>query len=615
VTRLLAILVAAALLAVAFAGALARAGVETRYYTLVSGQLFGVILLVVLVSSLFTLLYLLAFGRLGRRFIADRFPVFVGWTMLRSHRVTPTPASRVASAWHAAASRGRVPALKDLLVAALLGGGVLLLAERRLWNALSAAMSPGFVAVLRIALLSIAAYLAIRSAIAMVGWRSASAPVPRMRTRTAVTLPTFISIVGVSIGIWALIVVLSVMHGFEEDLRDKILRTNAHIVVEPQDSAGVIGDPFLAEDSVRQVPGVVEANAYAYGEVMMASSTNISVNVIVKGIAPEFLVSSEQIAGRVAPGDIRWLDAPEALVSDRSRYPLTAELDFERAHDLDDEDGAPDPGRRRARRPPEVLPGVLLGAELAVSLNADVGSEVQLISPDGDVGPTGLRPKLKTFRVAGIATTGMYEYDQKLAWMALDDAQHFFGLGSDLNRLEVRLVSAEDTAGALAAIRTRLGPGLHVTDWKTRNKSLFSALALERVVMFMVLGFIILVASLLIVSSLVMLVVEKSRDIAIIKALGASHGGVVRTFLVIGGVIGVIGSASGVTLGVATSLAIKYLGVPLPDEYYISSLPVQLDPLEVGLVALAAFGICLLATLYPSREAAAMKPVEGLRHG
>ncbi len=614
-TRLLAILLAAAALAIAFAAALARAGVETRYYTLVSGQLFGVIVLVVVVSSLFTLLYLLAFGRLGRRFIADRFPVFVGWTMLRSHRVAPTPASRLASGWYAAASRGRGPALKDLALAAALGAAVLLLAERRTWNALSAAMSPGFVAVLRIALLTIATYLAIRAAIALIGSRSASAPVPRVRTRTAVTLPTFISIVGVSIGIWALIVVLSVMHGFEDDLRDKILRTNAHIVVEPQDSAGVIGDPFLAEDSVRRVPGVVEANAYAYGEVMMASSTNISVNVIVKGIAPEFLASSEQLAGRVAPGDIRWLDTPEALVSDRSRYPLTAELEFESAHGLDDEDGAPDPGMRRARRRPEVLPGVLLGAELAVSLNADVGSEVQLISPDGDVGPTGLRPKLKTFRVAGIATTGMYEYDQKLAWMALDDAQHFFGLGADLNRLEVRLESADDTDDALAAIRTLLGPDLHVTDWKTRNKSLFSALALERIVMFLVLGFIILVASLLIVSSLVMLVVEKSRDIAIIKALGASHGGVVRIFLVIGGVIGIIGSASGITLGVGTSLAIKYLGVPLPDEYYISSLPVQLDPLEVGFVALAAFAICLLATIYPSREAAAMKPVEGLRHG
>jgi lipoprotein-releasing system permease protein len=609
-SRLLAILLAAAALAIGFAAALARAGVETRYYTLVSGQLFGVIVLVVLISSLFTLLYLLVFGRLGRRFIADRFSVFVGWTMLRSHRVTPTPLSRLASTWHAAATRGRKPALADLAAAAALASLALLAAERSVWNALSAAMSPDFVLVVRIALATVAAFLVLRALVAFVGARSPSPPAQRLHARTAVTLPTFISIVGVSIGIWALIVVLSVMHGFEEDLRDKILRTNAHIVVEPQDSAAVLGDSFLMEDAVRGVPGVVEANAYAYGEVMMASSTNIAVNVVVKGIAPDRLADSEQIEGRVAPGDIRWLDIPEALVSDRSRYPLDAELNFR--HKLDD-DAFDAPAR--APRPPDVLPGVLLGAELAISLNADVGSEVQLISPDGDVGPTGLRPKLKSFRVAGIATTGMYEYDQKLAWMALDDAQYFFGLGADLNRLEVRLVSAEDTAAAVAAISASLGPEVLVTDWKTRNKSLFSALALERVVMFIVLGFIILVASLLIVSSLVMLVVEKSRDIAILKALGASHRGIVRTFLVIGGVIGVIGSASGVTLGVGTSLAIKYLGVPLPDEYYISSLPVQLDALEVGLVALAAFGICLVATLYPSREAAAMRPVEGLRHG
>ncbi|MCB9785976.1 MAG: ABC transporter permease [Deltaproteobacteria bacterium] len=613
-SRLLAILVGVSALAVAFAAALARAGVETRYYTLVSGQLFVVILLVVLVSSVFTLLYLLAFGRLGRRFIADRFPVFVGWTMLRSHRVTPTPRSRLAHAWHAAASRGRGPALRDLVVACVLGAAALVLGTRTPWNTLAGALSPEFVLVLRVVCLSLAAYLLARAAVATMGGRGGEPPIARLRARTAVTLPTFISIVGVSIGIWALIVVLSVMHGFEEDLRDKILRTNAHIVVEPEDAAGVIGDPFEAQDAVRGVAGVIEANAYVHGEVMMASSTNIAVNVIIKGIDPDALARSEQLAGRVSPGDIHWLDAPEALMSDRARYPLVAEQEYERAHALDD-DGVASGGLGRTRRPPELLPGVLLGAELAVSLNADVGSEVQIISPDGDVGPTGLRPKLKSFRVAGIATTGMYEYDQKLAWMALDDAQRFFGMGADLNRLEVRLVSAEETDAAVEAIRERLGPSLLVTDWKTRNKSLFSALALERVVMFIVLGFIILVASLLIVSSLVMLVVEKSRDIAILKALGASHRGVVRTFLVIGGVIGVIGSASGVTLGVATSLAIEHLGVPLPDEYYISSLPVQLDALEVSLVALAAFGICLLATLYPSREAAAMSPVEGLRHG
>ncbi|MGM0576262.1 MAG: FtsX-like permease family protein [Myxococcota bacterium] len=607
--RLLAILVALAVLAVAFAAALARAGVETRYYTLVGAQLFLVILGVVLISSLFTVLYLVVFGRGGRRWIGDRFSVFVGWTLLRSHRVVPTLGSRLRRAWTGLVRTPRGTAALRLVAGAALLGLARVLDLRDPFNAMADAMSPAFARTVQVAvaLLGVALVLA---ALPPLIRRTSEMAALRLRARTAVTLPTFISIVSVSIGVWALIVVLSVMHGFEEDLREKILRTNAHIVIEPEDPAGVLGDPFLLEDRVDDLAGVTESLAFAWGEVMMSSSTNIAVNVVVKGADPTALARSEQVRGRIDPGSARYLDEPEKLLSDRSRYPLSAELER-----LDGTDDAPKRARRRGSR---VMPGVLLGVELAASLNVDVGSELQIISPDGDVGPTGLRPKLRTFRVAGLVTTGMYEYDQKMAWMAIDDAQRFFNLSGDLNRVEVRLASAEETDAALVSLRQILAdgfPGLVAADWKARNKSLFSALQLERIVMFVVLGFIILVASLLIVSSLVMLVVEKSRDIAILKALGASHRSVIRTFLVLGGVIGVIGSLSGVTLGVATCLAIEHLGVPLPQEYYISSLPVQLDPLEVALVGVAAFVVCLLATVYPSREAAALRPVEGLRHG
>ncbi|MDP6943103.1 MAG: FtsX-like permease family protein, partial [Myxococcota bacterium] len=187
-----------------------------------------------------------------------------------------------------------------------------------------------------------------------------------------------------------------------------------------------------------------------------------------------------------------------------------------------------------------------------------------------------------------------------------------------VNRVELRLANAQATDAVMGAVRAELmanAPTLAASDWRERNKSLFSALQLERIVMFIVLGFIVLVASLLIVSSLVMLIVEKSREIAILKALGASGATIVRVFLLIGAVIGAIGSASGTTLGVLTCLAIETFGVPLPQEYYITELPVDLDWLEVAIVGLAGFAVCILATIYPSREASALKPVEGLRHG
>ncbi len=606
---------------VAFAAALASATLDARYYALVSAQLFGVICAVVLISTLFTVLYLVGFGRLGRGLIVDRLPVFVGWTLLRSHRITPTTRSRLTKGLHGLSGVPRRHALLLLLGGAVLGltaGGLELWREGS--NDLAAVTSYAFVRWLQADLL-LAALLATGAALPglLVGERG-PAPVERVRSRAAVNLTTFISIVGVSIGTWALIVVLSVMHGFEGDLRDKILRTHAHVVIEPEQASGELGDPFAILDPIAAMEGVTEVMAYAHGEVMMASATNIAVNVVIKGVVPEELEGSAQLEGRVGPGAIPYLDRPEGLVSDRWRYPLESDLrpriapDTE--HDIDLEVLKPS-------RKVEVPPAILLGSELALSLHVDVGQELQVISPDGDVGPTGLRPKLRTFRVAGFFTTGMYEYDQKLAYMALDDAQRFFGLEGTLNRAEVRVVDAEATDRVVAAIRGLVAglpaasgaSPLEVTDWRERNRSLFSALQLERIVMFVVLGFIILVASLLIVSSLVMLIVEKARDIAVLRALGASSSAIVRTFLVIGGVIGAIGTASGLTLGIATCQAIAIFGVPLPQEYYISSLPVQMDLVEVVLVGLAALGICLVATIWPAREAAALEPVDGLRHG
>jgi ABC-type lipoprotein release transport system permease subunit len=608
--RFVAILSALACSVVFFAGALASADLDTRYYTLVGTQLFVVIAAVVLVSSLFTVLYLIIFGRLGRRLIEDRFSLFVSWTLARSHRVTPTWHTRLWQLWRGLVGRSREAGGKLVLLGLGLVALGLLLEHTVLWNRVALQLSAGFARTVQWMLYLLAAPLLIAGLFSTVLSNESIAFPWRLRVRNAVTLPTFISIVGVSIGLWALIVVLSVMHGFESDLRDKILRTNAHIVVEPEEAAGVIGDYLSLTDRLRNISEVAEAQAFAHGEVMMASPTNIAVNVIVKGMDAADLEASEQLAGRISPGSTAWLATPEMMLSDRSRYPLRQRQDaligFESA------------SAKFAQNNTAVMPSILLGAELALNLGVEVGNDIQLISPDGDVGPTGLRPKLRSFRVGGIFRTGMYEYDQKMAYVTIVDAQRFFGLGADVNRVELRLTSAthlDDVRAEVDAALAASPMGLVAADWRERNKSLFSALQLERFVMFIVLGFIVLVASLLIVSSLIMLIVEKAREIAVLKALGASGSRIVQVFLLIGAVIGGIGSASGVTLGVTTCLAIEAFGIPLPQEYYITELPVDLEWGEVAVVGLSGFLVCILATIYPSREASKLKPVEGLRHG
>ena len=290
--RLVAILACLGLCVVLFVGTLATADVETRYYTLVGTQLFVVIAGVVMVSSLFTVLYLVVFGKGGRALIEDRFSLFVSWTLARSHRVTPTLSARAWQLWHGLVGRSRREG------GHLLAAGLCLIAlgvaceQTTVWNHISAAFSPVFTRSVQATLYVLATPLCLAGLMSsLIGQGSFEIPW-RLRIKNAVTLPTFISIVGVSIGLWALIVVLSVMHGFESDLRDKILRTNAHIVIEPKDAAGVIGDYMTLTDTLRAIDGVEETQSFAHGEVMMASATNIAVNVIVKGMDPADLKRS-----------------------------------------------------------------------------------------------------------------------------------------------------------------------------------------------------------------------------------------------------------------------------------------------------------------------------------
>jgi lipoprotein-releasing system permease protein len=261
------------------------------------------------------------------------------------------------------------------------------------------------------------------------------------------------------------------------------------------------------------------------------------------------------------------------------------------------------------------LDGILVGRECAKNLHLYVGQEVQVVSPLGQDTPAGQIPRVRNFRVAGIFYSGMYEYDTKYAYVTLPALQSFLSLGDEVDGIEIKIRDHDDTRPAVLALQKELGPQYRVQDWKEINRNLFSALKLEKIAMFLVLTIIILVASFSIVSNLIMVVVEKAKEIAILKALGASDWGVMRIFMIEGSYIGALGTAFGISLGVATCVALERFGLPLDSEvYYIDRLPVSMDGVAIALVAFAGLAISFIATIYPSYVAAKLRPVDGLRY-
>jgi lipoprotein-releasing system permease protein len=261
-----------------------------------------------------------------------------------------------------------------------------------------------------------------------------------------------------------------------------------------------------------------------------------------------------------------------------------------------------------------VVPGVLVGRELARTLRVYPGDDVNLISPFGGIGPTGAIPKSKPFRVAGIFYSGMFEYDNKYTYVSLAAAQKFFTMDGEVTGIELKVRDADQTEATVARIKALVGPSYDVEDWKELNRSLFSALKIEKILMFVLLCFIILVAAFSIIANGTMLVMEKGREVAILKSMGASDRSILGTFMLLGLLIGGIGTVGGIGVGVLSCWALGRFGLPLdPDVYYITSLPVQMNPYEIGTVFFAALAIALLATLYPAWMAARLRPVDGLR--
>jgi lipoprotein-releasing system permease protein len=402
----------------------------------------------------------------------------------------------------------------------------------------------------------------------------------------ATLLMTLISIGAVAIGVWALTVVLSVMSGFEADLKKKILGHNAHgmVLAYGQDD---FSDWRQIREKVLRVRGVAGATPFLYNEVMLSAGDDLT-GAVLKGIDPKTVGTVTELPTSIDDGKLEWLTRPEEIPVAR---------------------GGPPPAAGRA------LPGIVIGRELSRQLRIGVGDEVNVVSPFGDLGPAGPQPKSRPFRVAAIFYSGMYEYDSKWAYVDLGADQRFFGTGDTVTGLELKLVNVDTAKATMSRVLFELGGFPYRTkDWSELNRSLFSALQMEKVVMAVILGFIVLVASFTIVSTLIMLVLEKTREIAVLKSMGAGVPSVMKIFVAEGVVIGAIGTAFGLLLGLGTCLLIDEVGIPLdPEVYYISNLPVLVDPSQFALVALAALALSYLATIYPATKAARLRPVDGLR--
>jgi lipoprotein-releasing system permease protein len=391
-----------------------------------------------------------------------------------------------------------------------------------------------------------------------------------------ISMITVLSVAGVTVGVMALIVVIAVMSGFQDDLKSRILGIESHLVLMRY------GGPFEDYPSVMKkmesVQGVEAVTPFIYTQVMLRSSGGVS-GAVVRGIDPK-------TAATVIKGiDTRALSAQTS-----------------------DEDGETEAVR---------VPGIILGKELARSLHVLKGDMVQVITTKGMISPIGHVPTMRRFVVKDYFETGMYEYDGSMAYIRLDDAQQILRMQGAVSGIEARVADIYKAREVAERVVATLGYPYWVRDWMQMNRNLFSALKLEKTVMFIILALIILVAAFNIASSLIMMVMEKTKDIAILKAMGATDASIRKIFVFEGLLIGTLGTFLGVVIGfIMCTLLEKYKFIELPgDVYYLTTLPVNLDVLDVAVIAASAMVICFLATLYPARQASKLDPVEAIRYG
>ena len=391
------------------------------------------------------------------------------------------------------------------------------------------------------------------------------------RKQAFISVISLISTLGVSVGVMAVVIALAIMTGLQQELRDRIVGSSPHVYV--YNRAG-IADYKAEIAKLEKIPHVIGAAPAILGRALVSAQTRTE-PLQVKGIDP----------------------ALEPAVTDIKRAIITGSIDALNPRTDDD------------------VPGVLLGKDLAATLGVAVGDSVNLTTPEGILTPNGRMPYPRRLRVAGTFSLGLYEFDTTIGYVTLDAARRLFAKdGADLIQLRVDDIWS---AGAVArSVEATLGEDYSAQDWGSMNRQLFSALALEKIAVSLAIGLIVMVAALNIIASLILLVMEKSRDIAILKTMGASARSVTAIFMAQGLIIGVVGTAAGGALGaIASKVLDKYQLIRVPvDVYQVSHLPFTVLPRDFIIVVTVAILVCFVATIYPSRQAARLDPAQALRY-
>ncbi len=384
------------------------------------------------------------------------------------------------------------------------------------------------------------------------------------------------SFLGIMLGVATLIIVMAVMNGFRQELLSKILGLNGHLLIQPLESP--LTDYTDVAARVSKVDGVYLAAPLVEGQALASSPFNAS-GVVVRGMRGADLMKLTQVSNNIKQGTLDGFD-----------------------------DGQ----------------GVAIGSRLAEQLSVRAGDNITLVAPRGAVTPMGTTPRIKAYKIAAVFEIGMSEYDSAFIFMPLTEAQAYFNRASDVTAIEVYTNDPDNVDNFRKAVTEAAGRPIYMVDWRQRNATVFNALQVERNVMFLILTLIVVVAALNIVSGLIMLVKDKSSDIAILRTMGATQGAIMRVFLITGAAIGVVGTVVGFLLGTVVCLNIEEIRRFLswltntelfsPELYFLSQLPADMNVKETSAVVVMALGLSLLATLYPSWRAARLDPVDALRY-
>ena len=409
------------------------------------------------------------------------------------------------------------------------------------------------------------------------------------RKQVFVSIITFISTAGIFVGVAALIIVLAVMNGFEADLRTKILGINSHIVL--MEFRGPMKDYREVIGKIEGTAGVVAATPFIYSQAMLKSGDNV-IGVIVRGLSTED--ASRVISlGKMQEGSLDYLSRQKRNI----------------------------PGLEKIAAS---LPGIVIGRELAKNLGLLLGDTVSIISPTGVSTPLGMVPRMKRFLIVGVFDSGVYEYDSTLTFLALADCQEFLNMDDTVTGVDIKVDDIYEAPAIAKAVEEKLGFPFWARTWMDMNKNLFSALRLEKRVMFIILSLIVLVAAFNIIGTLIMIVMEKNRDIAILKSMGATSKSIMKIFIYQGMTIGVIGTVAGCVAGLAIALNLEKVTRFIENlfgfkflpggVYYLNELPSRVNYDDVAAIVAITMLICLLSTIYPSWRASRLDPAETLRY-